>query len=190
MTVDASFAISIIATIVAFLSWLEARRMGKLTEIALRRQSYERTETLPSVEALGVIEANGKHRAKLLVFNQRETPFRINCVKCYRFAPKSRNLINWVRSKLGEFDWDYIYEKAYWNPKGTLDDTEHYAEDALQFTYVKETEIILVSLSDHKTNPYQQYKFEVITSQGTTSWEGSLPNGKTSFPYEHRRTIA
>lgn len=190
MTIDTSLAISIAAVLFALLSWLEARRMGNLTAIALKRQSYEKVETLPSVEALSVVEVGGKHRAKLIVFNQRETPFRVNCVKCFRHDPKKRNLANWVRSKLGPFDWDYQYEKAYWNPKGTLDDDEHYAEVALPFTFVKETEVLLVTLTGYDKSPYQQYKFEVITTQGTTSWEGSLPNGRSSLPYEHRRNIA
>jgi hypothetical protein len=189
LTIDTSLAISLIATVVALLSWLEARRMSKLTAFAIKRQSYERTETLPSVEALSVVAIDGKHRAKLIVFNQRENPFRINCVKCYVSDPKSRTPINWIRSKFDDFDWDYTYIKAYWNPKGTLDDKEYYAEEALQFTYVKDTAIILVTLSNYESNPYQDYKFEVMTSQGITSWSGSLPNGKTSFPYEHSRTI-
>jgi hypothetical protein len=190
MTINTSLAVSIAAALFALLSWIETRRMGNLTEIALMRQSYEKVERLPSVEALSVIEVGGKHRAKLIVFNQLETPFRVNCVKCFRYDPKRRNLINWVRSKLGSFDWDYTYEKAYWNPKGTLDDDEHYAEVALPFTFVKETEVLLVTLSDYDKTPYQQYKFEVITTQGTTSWEGVLPNGMTSLPFEHRRHIA
>jgi hypothetical protein len=189
MTIDVSLAVSIAAALFALLSWLEARRMSNLTAIAFKRQSYEKAETLPSVEALNVVEVGGKHRAKLIVFNQRETPFRVNCVKCFRYDPKRRNLLNLVRSKFGPFDWDYKYEKAYWNPKGNLDDDEHFAETALPFTFVKETEVLLVTLRDHDTLPYQQYKFEVITTQGTTSWEGVLPNGKTSLPYDHHRTI-
>jgi len=137
-----------------------------------------------------VVAVNGKHRAKLIVFNQRDTPLRVNCVKCFRYSPKRRNLINWVRSGFGSFDLDYEYEKAYWNPKGTLDDDEHYSEVALPFTFVKETEIVLITLADYDKLPYQQYKFEVTTTQGTTSWEGSLPNGMTSLPYEHRCSIA
>ena len=190
MTIDISIAVSIAAALFALLSWLEARRMSNLTALALKQQSYEKAETLPSVEALSVTEVNGKHRAKLIIFNQRETPFRVNCVQCFRYAPKSRNPINWLRSKFGPFDWDYTYEKAYWNPKGSLDDDEHYAEESLQFTLVKESEILLVTLTDYHHFPYQQYKFLVMTSQGDASWAGVLPNGMTSLPYEHRRTIA
>jgi hypothetical protein len=190
MTIDISLAVSIAAAIVALLSWIEARRMSKLTAIALRRQSYEKMETMPSVEALNVVEVGDRYRAKLIVFNQRETPFRVNCVKCFRYEPKSRNPLNWFRSKIGPFDWDYSCEKAFWNPKGSLDDGEHYAEVALPFTLVKEMEILLVTLAAYRAFPYQQYKFEIITSQGTTMWEGVLPNGATSLPYEHRRTIA
>lgn len=188
MSIDLSVAISIVSAVIALLSWLEARRMSQLTKFAFQRQSYEKAETLPSVEPLGVIEIGTKRRAKLMVFNQRETPYRVNCVKCYRYDPKPRNLANWLRSKLGPFDWDYSYEMAFWNPKGTLDDEEHYTEETLPFTLVKEKEVLLVTLSDF--SPHKQYRFEVITSQGTTSWEGTLPNGKTSLPYEHSRTIA
>jgi hypothetical protein len=188
MSIDTSVAVSILSAVIALLSWLEARRMSQLTKFAFQRQSYEKAETLPSVEALGIVEVGTKKRAKLMVFNQRETPYRVNCVKCYSYDPKPRNLTNWIRSKLGPFDWDYSYEQAFWNPKGTLDDEEHYAEETLPFTLVKEKEVLLVTLSD--SSPYKKYRFEVITSQGTTSWEGSLPNGKTSLPYEHSRTIA
>lgn len=190
MTIDLSLAVSIVAVLFALLSWLEARKMGNLTAMAIRRQSYEKTETLPSIEALSVVAVNGKHRAKLIVFNQRDTPFRVNCVKCFRYAPKERNLANWLRSKIGPFDWDYQYEKSHWNPKGTLDDDEHYAEVALPFTFVKETEVLLVTLTDYESSPYQKYKFEVITTQGTASWEGSLPNGRTSLPNEYSRDIS
>lgn len=190
MTIDASLVVSILAAIVAVLSWLESRRMTKLTSLALRQQSYERIKTLPSVEALSVVEIGDKHRAKLIIFNERETPFRVNCVKCYRYAPKSRNLMNWLRSKIEPFDWDYSYEKAFWNPKGTLDDDEHYAEETLPFTLVKEREILLVTLPEYREFPWQQYKFEVSTSQGSALWEGTLPNGRNSLPYEHYRTIA
>ena len=188
MSIDASTAVSILSAVIALFSWLEARRMSQLTKLALKRQSYEKVETLPSVEALGVVTVGTKKRAKLMVFNQRDTPYRVNCVKCYRYNPKPRNLANWVRSKLGPFDWDYSSERAFWNPKGTLDDEEHYAEETLPFTLVKEKEVLLVTLDDF--SPYKQYRFEVITSQGSTSWEGTLPNGKTSLPYEHSRTIA
>lgn len=188
MSIDTSVAISIVSAVIALLSLLEARRMSQLTKFAFQRQSYEKIETLPSVEVLGVVKVGEISRAKLIVFNQRETPYRVNCVKCYGYAPKPRNLGNWFRSKLGPFDWDYSYQEAFWNPKGTLDDEEHYTEETLPFTLVKEKEILLITLSD--ASPHKKYRFEVITSQGTTCWEGSLPNGRTSLPYDHSRTIA
>lgn len=187
MVIDASVVVSILSAVIALLSWLEARRMSQLTKLAFRHQSYEMVTTLPSVEVLGIIEVGTKKRAKLVVFNQRETPYRINCVKCYSYAPKPRNLTNWFRSKLEPFDWDYSHERAFWNPKGTLDDEEHYAEETLPFTLVKDREILLVTLNDFR--PFKKYRFDVVTSQGTTSWEGELSNEKTSLPYEHVRTI-
>lgn len=192
MKIDASVVVSLIAVIVAALSWLESRRMSKLTTIALERQSYEKAETLPSVEALKVVEVGGKNRAQLIVFNQRDVPFRVNCVKCYRYDPKSRNLKNWMLSiGVAElFDWNYSREKAFWNPKGSFDDSERYAEETLPFTLVKDKEILLVTLTDYQMFSWQQYKFEVITTQGTAIWEGVLPNGKSSLPHEHHRTIA
>lgn len=161
--------------------------MSKLTKLALQRQSYEWAQTLPSVEALGVVEAGGQTRARLIVFNQRETPYRVNCVKCYRFNPKSRSLSNWFRSKLGPFDWDYSRENTFWNPKGPLDDEERYSQETLPFTLVNDKEILLVTLSNFSTS--NQYRFEVLTSQGTAIWEGILPNEKTALPHEHSRTI-
>ncbi len=162
--------------------------MYQITKAAFLRQSFEKAETLPSVEALGIVNVSGKTRAKLMVFNQRDTPYRVNCVKCYAYDPKPRNLANWFRSKLGPFDWDYSPQAAVWNPKGTLDDNEHFIEDTLQFTLVKETELLLVTLND--VNQNRRYRFEVITSQGTTCWEGILPSGRTRLPHDHVRSIA
>lgn len=188
MNIDAGIAISVIAAVAALLSWFEARRMYQITKSAFLRQSFEKVETLPSVEALGIVKVGGKTRAKLMVFNQRDMPYRVNCVKCYAYDPKPRNLANFFRSHLGPFDWDYSYQAAFWNPKGTLDDDEHYIEDTLRFTLVKETELLLVTLTD--TDPDRRYRFEVITSQGTTCWEGVLPNCRTLLPHDHVRSVA
>ncbi|WP_152547317.1 hypothetical protein [Delftia sp. RIT313] len=189
MSIDASFAVSIASAIIALLSLLEARRLGQITRLSLRQQSYEKIVTLPSVETLGVVEIAGKTRAKLIVFNERDTPYRVNCVKCYRYDPKPRNLSNWINSFLGPFDWDYSREEgAFWNPKGTLDDDEHYSDKTLPFTLVKEKEILLVTLEDFRS--YRIYRFEVITSQGTARCEGVLPTGRTSLPHEHSRRIS
>lgn len=188
MRIDASVVVSIVSAVIALFSWFEARRMGQLTKLALQRQSYEKVETLPSVEALGVVDVAGKTRARLIVFNERETPYRVNCVKCYRYDPKPRNLSNLVSSLLGPFEWDYSREEVFWNPKGKLDDDEHYLEETLPFALVKDKEVLLVTLKDF--SPYRKYRFEVITSRGTTTCEGALPNGKTSLPHEYSRTIA
>lgn len=188
MNIDTGLAISVVSAVAALLSWGEARRMYRITKIVSLRQSFEKVETLPSVEALGTVKVGGKTRAKLMVFNYRDTPYRVNCVKCYAYDPKPRSLANWLRSQFGPFDWDYSYQAAFWNPKGSLDDDEHYIEDTLRFTLVKETELLLVTLKD--TNPDKRYRFEVITSQGTTYWEGILPNHRTLLPHDHIRSIA
>lgn len=189
MKIDASVVVSLVAVIVATLSWLESRRMSRLTAIALERQSYAMAETLPSVDVLKVVEVGGKIRAQLIVFNQRDVPFRVNCVKCYRYKPKRWNLKNWVLSPTESFDWNYSRDDAFWNPKGDFDDSERYAEETLPFTLVKDKEILLVTLANHQMFSWQQYKFEVITTQGTAIWEGVLPNGRSSLPHEHHRVI-
>lgn len=187
MNIDAGVAISFVSAVAALLSWHHTRRTYQITKSGFLRNSFEKVETLPSVEALGIVKVGEKTRAKLMAFNQRDTPYRINCVKCYIYDPKPRNLTNWFHSKLGAFDWNYSYQSSFWNPKGTLDDDEHYVEDTLRFTLVKETEILLVTLCDD--NPNQRYRFEVITSQGIACWEGILPSDRTLLPHDHARTI-
>lgn len=190
MNVDLNLGVSVVASLAALLSWHQTRRMSNLTEIALKSQSYERVLTLPSVEALNVIEVDGKHRVKLIVFNQREAPIRIYAVRCFRYEPKERNIANWIRSKQGPFDWDYSQEHIFWNPKGTLDDAEHFSDVTLPFTLVRETEILLVTLEKYRQFPYQIYRFEVVTSQGTASCNGPLPKGSTSLPQEYEMTVS
>lgn len=180
MDVDPSVVVSVVSAVVALFSWLEAVRMRRLTK-------YDRAETLLSAEKLGVVEVGGKMRAKLIVFNQREVPYRVNCVKCYQYDPKPHQLLNLARSILGPLIGDYSRVDTFWNPKGALDDEEHYAEETLPFTLVKDKEVILVTLSDF--SPYKRYRFEVITSQGTTTCEGTLSNGKTGLPHEYSRTF-
>lgn len=181
MSIDTSVVVSVVSAVVALLSWLEAGRMRQ-------QLSRARAETLPSVEKLGVVEVGGKTRAKLIVFNQRETPFIVYCVKCYQYDPKPHKLLNLVRRILGPLNGDYSRVDTFWNPKGTLGDEEHFAEESLPFTLVKDKEILLVTLSNF--SPYKRYQFEVITSQGTTTIEGALStNGKTGLPHEHSRTF-
>ena len=187
MKIDVGIAISIVSALAALLSLFVSHRMYQITRHALVRQKYEKVETLPSVEGLGIVKVDGKTRAKLLVFNQRDTPYRINCVKCYAYDPKPRNFANLVRSWIRPFDWDYLPLDAFWNPKGNLSDSECHIDEALPFTLVKDTEVLLVTLVDQ--NPNQRYRFEVITSQGTTSWEGILPNSRTRLPHNHVRSI-
>ena len=138
---------------------------------------------------MGVVDVNGKQRAKLIVFNQRSSPFRIHCVKCFRYDPKERNPKNWMHCKDKNFDWDFTDENAFWNPKGTLDDDEHYAETTPPFTLVRETEIVLVTVNGYATNRHQLYKFEIVTSQGTTVLTGTLPNSSTTLPFAHTREV-
>jgi hypothetical protein len=190
MTIEASLAISFAAALFALLSWYESRRMVKLTALALKMQSYDAAITLPSVEAFGVVEVNGKYRAKLIVFNQRSTPLLVNCVQCYRYTPKKWSPLDWLRADPHAVDRHYTREKGYWNPKGCLDDDEHYAEESLPFILVAQKETLLVTLDDFRDSPRRQYRFLVMTSQGQASWEGVLPNGMTSLPLEHRRFIS
>jgi hypothetical protein len=189
MTIDLNFAASAVAAFAAVQSAFHARRSTKLTELALRNSSYAQIETLPSAEILGVVDVNGKHRAKLIIFNQRSRSFRIHCVKCFRYDPKKRNLKNWMRRKDESFDWNFTEENAFWNPKGTLDDDEHYAETTLPFTLVRDTEIVLVTVNGYATNRHQLYKFKIITSQGITVLTGTLPNSTTTLPTSHTREI-
>jgi len=186
MQVDLSLLVSAVAVFFALLSWLEARRMSRMTKIALRSQLYEKTETLPSIEPLSVVEVNGKARARLIIFNQRETPFRVHCVKCFRYEPKG---IAWISKVFGPFSWDYIEERAMWNPKGNLDDDEHYSDESLKFTLVKDVEILMVTLPGYKKYSWEIYRIEVFTSHGSTSWRGVMPGDKCSLPIEHMRRI-
>lgn len=187
MELDLSIFISIASAVVALFSLFQSRRMTKLTELALRRQSYETIRSLPSVEEMGFVQVGEKIRAKLIVFNEREAPFRVNCVRCYVYAPKARSLRNWFRSICGPFDWDYTNFDSNWNPKGTLDDQEHYSDVTMPFTLVQKSEILLVTINEFKANV--RYKFEVTTSIGTAIYEGTLSQGKRYLPIRHERTI-
>jgi hypothetical protein len=190
MTLDASLVVSVAAALFALLSWLESRRMVKLTVLALERQSHDAATTLPCVEALGVVDVNGKHRAKLIVFNQRSTTLLVNCVQCFRYTPKRWTPLDWLRDERRALDRHYTQENGYWNPKGSLDDDEHYAGEALPFTSVADKEILLITLNCFQGSAYQRYRFLVMTSQGDAWWEGVLPNGMTSLPLDHRRVIS
>jgi hypothetical protein len=187
MNINISLVVSIVSVVIALFSLREARRISRFTKISLQQQSYEAAKTLPALNALGIVKIGGKTRAKLIIFNQRNVPCKVECVKCYSYDPKPRSLSNWIRSQFEPFDWDYSREEGFWNPKGILDDDEYYAGEALPFTLVKDKEILLVTLSDF--TPRKKYKFEVITSQGIATYIGILPSATTSLPHEHFRTL-
>lgn len=187
--------VSVVSLIVAYLSYRaaaksskEARRSTQLAEIALRRASYEKMQSFQAVEIVGIVIVDSKTRVKLMVFNLRPEPLKIQCVKVYVFDPKARNIKNYILSKLGPFDWDYRnLEDAVWNPKGSLDDAEHYVHEAVEYTYVKEREVVLVTIPEY--NQYDKYKFEVIASIGTTVITSRVADGKTLFAKDYRQTI-
>ncbi|MGY6126064.1 hypothetical protein ACW9YV_11355 [Paraburkholderia strydomiana] len=188
MNIDLNLAAGAISALGALQSAIHARRSTKLAEAALKATSYKNVETLPSAESMGVTEVNGKFRAKIIVFNQSETPFRIHCVKSYVYSPKKRNLSNWLHRNDEDFDWDFAREHTNWNPKGTLDDDEQFAEAALPFTLVRDTETLLVTIQAYATNRHQLYKFVIVTSQGVTSLTTTLNNGNR-LPFDHQREI-
>jgi hypothetical protein len=191
MAIDINTAVASLAALATAHAAYSARRSAKFSEIALRNISYAEVQTRPSVEVQGIVEVNGVYRAKLIVFNQRETALRIHTVRLFRLNPKSWSLANWLRSKRDvDFDWNYEYEGTIWNPKGTLDDVEYSADDRTwPLTLVSKTEIVLVTLRRYTENPYQKYRFEVVTSQGTTSQECVPSSGRQTLPTDFQMEI-
>ncbi|WP_044412562.1 hypothetical protein [Thiomicrospira microaerophila] len=187
--------VSVVSLIVAYMSYRvaaksskQAERSTQLADLALRRASYEKVQSLPAVEVIGVVTVDSKTRVKLMVFNLRPEPLKIQCVKVYIFDPKARNIKNYILSKLEPFEWDYRnIEDIVWNPKGSLDDAEHYVHEAMEYTYVKEREVVLVTIPEY--SQYAKYKFEVITSVGATTITSRVADGKTLFAKDYRQTI-
>ncbi|AIA76448.1 hypothetical protein FF32_16880 [Halomonas campaniensis] len=188
--------VSVISLIVAYMSYRaaaksskEAERSTQLADLALRRASYEKVQSLPAVEVVGAVTVDSKTRVKLMVFNLRPEPLKIQCVKVYIFDPKARNIKNYILSKLGPLDWNYRnIENIVWNPKGPLDDEEYYVHEAMEYTYVKEKEVVLVTIPEY--SKYAEYKFEVTTSVGTATITSRTADGKTLFAKDYRQTIA
>ena len=188
MTINLNVLISIIAALIAVFSLIEAKRANRFTRHIIRMQSYEKTRTLPDAEIIKAISVDGITRAQLVIFNNRTEPLRVHCVKTYIYEPKPRTIINWVRSHMYPFDWDYsLIELARWNPKGNLDDKEHFLEDTIQFTMVKEKEFLLVTIPEISDN--SKFKFEVITSQGISTTTGHISYDKRHLSSDFTKTI-
>ncbi len=191
-----TISLSGFSIIVAFFSYLAAAKSAKqaakstaISEVALKRASYEKVQSLPSIEVIGALKVDNQIRVKLLVFNLRQNPLRVHCVKVLLYQPKPINITNYIKSKMGPFDWDYSkIEDVVWNPKGTLDDREHYLEDAIEFSYVKEKEYLLVTMPSYSEGA--TYKFVVITSIGEC-FISSRPSftGRTMFAIDYNQTI-
>lgn len=186
MKIDLSIAISLASVVVALLLWQETRRMRLLTRKAFRLQSYEDVTRLPGVGVLGVVETEAGTRVRLIIFNMREMPLRVHCVKCYGQDIKRSGLLHWLLIGTG-LRREFVQEPIFWNPKGDLDDEEHYADQTLPFTRVCEQEVLLVTVKDF--HPYKHYRFEVITSQGTVTWEGQVPESHASLSIDYHNKI-
>lgn len=188
MTINLSVVISIIAALISVFSLIEVKRANRFTRHIIRMQSYEKARTLPDAEIIKAINIDGITRAQLVIFNNRPEPLRVHCVKTYIYEPKPRTIANWLKSHMYPFDWDYSpIELARWNPQGNLDDREHFVEETIQFTLVKEQEFLLVTIPGFSENA--QYKFEVITSQGTSIPTGRVSSGKRHLPSDFTKTI-
>ena len=183
-----SLAVSYMAYTAAEKSAGHAKRAAQIADIALRRSSYEKVQSLPVVEVVGTVKINNKTRVKLMLFNLRPEPLKIQCVKAYIFEPRARNIKNYILSKLEPFDWDYRkIDNIFWNPQGPLDEEEHYVQEAMEYSYIKERGIVLVTIPEY--DKYAEYKFEVITSVGTASITSRWADGKTLFAIDYRQTI-
>jgi len=180
-------AIALGAVFISALTWLENRRTNQSAKYSRMIQSYDEVATRPILNAVGTVVVNGKTRMKLIIFNQRETKLKIHSARCYVYAPKPRTIDNWLRSRIKPFDWDFSPEASVWNPKGILDDKEHYADETLPFTLVKEHEFILISMDNFREGG--RYKFEVITSQGIVDWDGRPPSECSTLPYNYSQRI-
>lgn len=191
------FLLSIAPIIISILAYLNSRKSRIVAEKSLELSKsaksiaeIEYLQTIPAIEVIGIVKISGTYRVKLLVSNMRATPFRINSLTVLKRRPKRRNIKNYFYSKIDpKFNWDYEkVEGIFWNPKGDLDDEEHYVQEAGEYVVVKDKEFVLVSIpgfSEHET-----YSFQFHTTHGNTSITGHVSeNNRTLFCTEFRQTF-
>jgi hypothetical protein len=196
-TNDLEIYISATSIIISVLAFLYTRRSTKIAERAVliaekvkRQNDYEYAQTYPSIDILKVIEVDNKHRVILHLCNMRANPFRINKVSVHKRVNKKRSIRNYIESIVNKnFDWDYEDIDGYaWNPKGNLDDSEKFFEEAGEFIIVKHTEKILVTIPEY--SEYATYRFTVDTTHGTVTLAASpTKHGNTYFCKEFRQSI-
>lgn len=189
--------IAILALLISVFVFLNARKARKTAEKSLkiaerikREAEIEYLSTIPAIDILEIINVGDKNRVVLLLANMRSTSFRINSLLVEKRTFKKRNLKHYIESKINpNFDWDYeSIEGYFWNPKGSLDNSEKYVNEAGEFLIVKETEKILVTIPNF--SEYSTYRFKVNTTHGVVTLSGSISkNGKVYFCNEFRQSF-
>lgn len=189
MPLDIGLVPNVIASVIALFALFETKRANRVTREAIRKKTIEELKSLPDADVIRALKVGDIVRVQLVVFNNRTEPLRVHCVKAYRYERKARTLGNWIRSKTAEgFEWNFsLIEDVRWNPKGNLDDREHSKEEAIAFSRVKDQETLLVTVPDFKE--HGRYRFDVITSQGTSSSDGHVSFGNPTFPMNFEKRI-
>lgn len=194
---DIDTCLSITSLFIASLALINTRKAtlnsGKALSIAQRvknQADYEYAQSYPAIDILKVIQVDGKHRVVLLLCNMRLNPFRINSINVCKRVRKKRSLENFINYLFDKnFDWNFErLDKINWNPKGNLDDSEKFVEEAGEFLVVEKKEKVLVTIPDF--NEYSTYRFEVNTSHGIVTLSGSpSKNESTYFCKDFRQSI-
>lgn len=178
---SASLIISLVALLTARKSMRESINFNSRT----RR---EKILSLPVVEVVQANRIGEKWRLKLLLFNLRKEPLRIECLKVYKYRPIERTLVNRIKRFFEGFDWDYEEIKGvFWNPQGIHNEEERFFHEAIQFTYVEKMETIWATVPSF--DPEETYGFKVITTHGTCFKRDTVPGDRCHFPHDFERVL-
>lgn len=189
---------TILALLISVLVLLNARKARKTSEKSLRiaeklkrEAEIDNLKSQPAIDILKVIKVDDKYRVVLFLSNMRSTPFRINSVFVEKKSFKRWSLKNYIESRINpNFDWYYdAVEDYFWNPKGPLDNSEKYADEAGEYLIVKESEKVLVTIPDFRE--HSTYRFTVNTTHGVITLSGRLSTtGRTHFCNEFRQSFS
>lgn len=158
---------------VGYLSYKLAKLNSRIGTYNIKQSSLKELRSIPIIDPIDVVDTQSGPRVKLLVHNLRSDPFYIYSLTVYKPGKRSLTIRNIFKYGRDSFKWNHVVvDHVFWNPKGDLDDEEHYFREAAQFLRVKDSEYLLVSIPEFKE--HLEYHFEIKTNIGNRRSSGSI----------------
>lgn len=168
--------------LVAIIQALIAFKLLKVAKFAQRLISKDLKVRKPLVEICGNVFINNKHRVRILIFNMRSEPIKLDFIT----VAYSNDILDSnedLKTTLNKHENDSFAPilGVLWNPKGDFqDDDEHSFQEGCRYLYFKDVCEVLVTIPDFDEKA--RYAFIISTSNGAVIHHGTASNESKNFP--------